>query len=197
MLCLGFEPAGWKDGRHTQIHWAMLYSVNVAKLVFLPPHIPLIGQVGGILLLRYSIIWILYHSWLFQCLWAQSGLTSWYLNWWHDNNECSPKTRYRTQPAELEKAATVPLPKGKTTYYSKKKSFWILCFIAWANAPWSWLKYLWFNLTLTMIIRGGAIAQWIRLHLPSCDPGFESQSHNLCYYIVKFCAIFVLRKGRK
>ena len=77
------------------------------------------------------------------------------------------------------------------------KSFWILCFIASANAPWSWLKYLWFNLTLTMIIRGGAIAQWIRLHLPSCDPGFESQSHNLCYYIVKFCAIFVLRKGRK
>ena len=32
-----------------------------------------------------------------------------------------------------------------------------------------------------------AIAQWIRLRLPSCCPGFESQAHHLCFsiYIVQ------------
>ena len=29
---------------------------------------------------------------------------------------------------------------------------------------------------------GAAIAQWIRLHLPSCRPGFESQAHHLCFF---------------
>ena len=36
------------------------------------------------------------------------------------------------------------------------------------------------------------LAQWIRLHLPSCHPGFESQAHHLC-----ICATFVMYKGRK
>ena len=47
------------------------------------------------------------------------------------------------------------------------------------------------------LILGAAIAQWIRLRLPSCPPGFESQAHHL--FIVKFCTVFViaLRKGRK
>ena len=30
--------------------------------------------------------------------------------------------------------------------------------------------------------RGAAIAQWIRLRLPSCRPGFESQAHHLCFF---------------
>ena len=32
---------------------------------------------------------------------------------------------------------------------------------------------------------GAAIAQWIRLHLPSCRPGFESQAHHLCFFQFK------------
>ena len=31
-----------------------------------------------------------------------------------------------------------------------------------------------------------AMVQWIRPGLPSCGPGFESQAHNLCFYIVIF-----------
>ena len=34
--------------------------------------------------------------------------------------------------------------------------------------------------------RGAAIAQWIRLHLPSCHPGFESQAQHLSFYQFKF-----------
>ena len=29
---------------------------------------------------------------------------------------------------------------------------------------------------------GAAIAQWNRLHLTSCRPGFESKAHHLCFY---------------
>ena len=29
---------------------------------------------------------------------------------------------------------------------------------------------------------GAAIAQWIRLRLPSGCPGFEFQAHHLCFY---------------
>ena len=29
---------------------------------------------------------------------------------------------------------------------------------------------------------GAAIAQWIRLCLPSCRPGLESQAHHLCFF---------------
>ena len=29
---------------------------------------------------------------------------------------------------------------------------------------------------------GAAIVQWIRLRLPSCHPGFESQAHHLSFY---------------
>ena len=29
---------------------------------------------------------------------------------------------------------------------------------------------------------GAAVAQWIRLRLPSCRPGFESQAHHLSFY---------------
>ena len=33
---------------------------------------------------------------------------------------------------------------------------------------------------------GAAIAQWIRLRLPSCRPGFESQAHHLRFLQSKF-----------
>ena len=33
---------------------------------------------------------------------------------------------------------------------------------------------------------GAAIAQWIRLRLPSCHPGFGSQAHHLCFHQFKF-----------
>ena len=41
------------------------------------------------------------------------------------------------------------------------------------------------------------IAQRIRLHLPPCGPGSESQALNLCYYIVKLCTIFIVEKRTK
>ena len=31
-------------------------------------------------------------------------------------------------------------------------------------------------------IGGAAITQWIRLRLPSCHPGYDSQAHHLCFY---------------
>ena len=31
-----------------------------------------------------------------------------------------------------------------------------------------------------------AIAQWIRLRLPSCSPGFKSQAHRVCFYLFIF-----------
>ena len=33
-----------------------------------------------------------------------------------------------------------------------------------------------------MFFRGAAIAQWIRLRLPSWRPGFESQAHHLRFF---------------
>ena len=48
---------------------------------------------------------------------------------------------------------------------------------------------------------GDAVAQWIRLQLPSCSPGFISQAHNLRFFhLSSKVAIFVviaLRKGQK
>ena len=32
------------------------------------------------------------------------------------------------------------------------------------------------------LVWGAAIAQWIRLPLPSSRPGFESQAHHLCFF---------------
>ena len=55
-------------------------------------------------------------------------------------------------------------------------------------SPWSFLveeeEYEW----------GAAIAQWIRLCLPSCHPGFESQAtpSTLLYFIVKFVLYIVV-----
>ena len=37
---------------------------------------------------------------------------------------------------------------------------------------------------LNKSIWGAAIAQWIRLRLPSCHPGFESQAHHLGFYFI-------------
>ena len=31
-------------------------------------------------------------------------------------------------------------------------------------------------------VNGTAIAQWIRLRLPSCHPGVESKVYHLCFY---------------
>ena len=33
-----------------------------------------------------------------------------------------------------------------------------------------------------MIAMGAAKAQWIRLRLPSAEPGFESEAHQLSFY---------------
>ena len=41
--------------------------------------------------------------------------------------------------------------------------------------------------------RGATIAQWIRLRLPSCRPGFESQAHHLRFY--QFILICVMWKN--
>ena len=37
---------------------------------------------------------------------------------------------------------------------------------------------------------GAAIAQWIRLRLPSCCNGFESQAHHLCFHqFIELCNV--------
>ena len=36
------------------------------------------------------------------------------------------------------------------------------------------------------VIRGAAIAQWIRLRLPFCCPGFNSQAHHQCLHQIIF-----------
>ena len=43
-----------------------------------------------------------------------------------------------------------------------------------------WSYILLFNKEL--VLGGAAIAQWIRLRLPSCHPGFESQAHHLHFF---------------
>ena len=44
--------------------------------------------------------------------------------------------------------------------------------------------------SLTNIARGAAMAQWIRLRLPSCRPGFESQAHHLHFYqFIELCNV--------
>ena len=44
---------------------------------------------------------------------------------------------------------------------------------------------------------GAAIAQWIRLHLPSCRPGFESQAHYLCFFQFKLKHVEKSKINRK
>ena len=40
---------------------------------------------------------------------------------------------------------------------------------------------------------GNAIAHWIRLHLPFCHPGFESQAHHQSFFIyIQNCATFIM-----
>ena len=43
------------------------------------------------------------------------------------------------------------------------------------------------------------IAQWIRLRLPSCNPGFESQAHHLRYYqfIIVLCNVEKTKINKK
>ena len=50
----------------------------------------------------------------------------------------------------------------------------------------------WAKMTKTDTIRGAAIAQWNRLRLPSCHPGFKSQACHLRFFIYSICAIFVM-----
>ena len=42
------------------------------------------------------------------------------------------------------------------------------------------------------------VPSWIRLHLPSCHPGFEYQAHHLCFLLSKFVLYLSLcwEKGR-
>ena len=49
-----------------------------------------------------------------------------------------------------------------------------------------------FEQTANKITGGAAIAQWIRLRLPSCRPGFKSQAHHLCFFNYSNSAIFVM-----
>ena len=44
---------------------------------------------------------------------------------------------------------------------------------------------------------GAAIAQWIRLCLPSCCPGFESQAHHLRFYHLQYlCYICYVKRTK-
>ena len=56
--------------------------------------------------------------------------------------------------------------------------------------PINWARLLLF-LRYSMIW-GAAIAQWIRLCLPFCRPGFESQARHLRFFIYSICATFVM-----
>ena len=56
-----------------------------------------------------------------------------------------------------------------------------------SQLPWSF-KYI--------NVRGAAIAQWIRLRLPSCCPGFKSQACYLCIFIYNICAILSFEKNK-
>ena len=49
------------------------------------------------------------------------------------------------------------------------------------------------------MVRDAAVAQWIRLCLPSCSPGFESQVHHLNFYKYKFklCHVEKTKINRK
>ena len=38
------------------------------------------------------------------------------------------------------------------------------------------------------LLKGGAIAQWIRLRPPSCHPGFESRAHIYNFIVYSVCA---------
>ena len=42
---------------------------------------------------------------------------------------------------------------------------------------------------------GAAIAQSIRLHPPSCCPGFESQGHHVCFYHLHMVKILHCEKN--
>ena len=64
------------------------------------------------------------------------------------------------------------------------------------------LRQVWLVSTLTRLystnkkicfLGGAAVAQWIRLHLPSCRPGFDSQAHHLRLFNLN-CNML---KGRK
>ena len=54
---------------------------------------------------------------------------------------------------------------------------------------------------LNKSIWGAAIAQWIRLRLPSCHPGFESQAHHLhffhLYYLCYICHLKRMKINKK
>ena len=58
-----------------------------------------------------------------------------------------------------------------------------------ASTSVKYFEYLWsifipdfLPLLRRRIFWGAAIAQWIRLRLPSCRPGFESQAHQQCFF---------------
>ena len=45
---------------------------------------------------------------------------------------------------------------------------------------------------------GAAIAQWIRLRLPSCRPGFESQAHHLRFHeFIELCNVGKTKINKK
>ena len=46
--------------------------------------------------------------------------------------------------------------------------------------------FLCFMFMLKIVLGGAAVAQWIRLRLPSCRPGFKSQAHHLRFFQFKF-----------
>ena len=47
----------------------------------------------------------------------------------------------------------------------------------------------------TTYVWGAAIAQWIRLHLPYCCPGFESQAHHLRFLQFILFKLYICHLG--
>ena len=47
---------------------------------------------------------------------------------------------------------------------------------------WATLACMTFASIKKLLNRSAVIAKWIRLHLPSCRPGFESQAYHLRFY---------------
>ena len=60
-------------------------------------------------------------------------------------------------------------------------------------------SFHWKLMVNIFIAWGAAIAQWIRLHLPSCCPGFESQAHHLCFhkFVKKLCNVEKTKINKK
>ena len=61
-----------------------------------------------------------------------------------------------------------------------------------------WREFLRFEETFTRKLLHLAIAEWIRLRLPSCCPRFKSQAHHPCFHqFILICVMWKRRKNEK